>query len=158
MSMLADLPWRLLIAGAGPAESDVRRAFASLEPRIHWFGMLDRSTLHRLYRCADLYLWPAVKEAWGMALLEAQASGLPVVAGRSGGVPAIVADGVTGLLVEPANAGQFAAALRSLLADPERREKMSAAAWAKAERDHDIAAAATLLDEHIRAALPPASG
>ena len=46
-----------------------------------------------MYAAADLYVWPAVREAYGIALLEAQAAGLPVVAGREGGVAEVVADG-----------------------------------------------------------------
>ena len=58
-----------------------------------------------------------------MALLEAQAAGLPVVAGRSGGVPSVVADGETGLLAPEGDAAAFAEAVGALLADPERRAR-----------------------------------
>ena len=71
-----------------------------------------------VYAAADLYVWPACNEAYGMALLEAQAAGVPVVAGREGGVADVVADGATGLLVEPRSPTAFAAAVRSLLARP----------------------------------------
>ena len=55
-----------------------------------------KTALPACYAAADLYVWPAVREAYGMAMLEAQAAGLPVVAGREGGVAEVVADGVTG--------------------------------------------------------------
>ncbi len=153
LSDIADRPWRLVIAGVGAAERDVRAAFAPFDGRIIWVGELDRVTLHRLYRSADMYVWPAIKEAFGMALLEAQASGLPVVAGRSGGVATIVRHGETGLLAEEGDASAFAAAVRSLLDDAGVRTRMSLAASACTAREHDVSGAAALLDRHIRAAL-----
>jgi glycosyltransferase involved in cell wall biosynthesis len=84
-----------------------------------------------------------------MALLEAQASGLPVVAGASGGVPAIVAAGETGLLVPPGDAAAFAAALRRLIVSNDLRARMAASARAKVEREHDLPAAAARLGEII---------
>jgi len=146
-------PWHALLAGAGPAEPEVRDAFAPLEGRITWIGMLDRVSLADLYRAGDLYLWPAVKEAWGMTLIEAQAAGLPVVAGRSGGVAAVVADGRTGLLTPEGDADAFAAAVRRLLGDPGLRTRMSGAAEDRAAREHDIAAAADRLDTMLRGLL-----
>jgi glycosyltransferase involved in cell wall biosynthesis len=101
---------------------------------------------------ADLFVWPAINEAFGMAILEAQASGLPVVAGRSGGVADVVADGLTGLLAPPGDAAAFAAAVRTLLLDPARHAAMAAAARDKIRRDHDLPAAAHRLAEII--ALP----
>ena len=121
---LTDLPWRLIIAGAGPAEADVRAAFAPLADRITWLGILPPDHLRRLYRAADLYVWPAIKEAFGMTLVEAQAAGLPVVAGRSGGVASIVTDNETGLLTPEGDATAFASAVRALLTDPTRRRAM----------------------------------
>jgi glycosyltransferase involved in cell wall biosynthesis len=150
LSQLADIPWRLIVAGSGPAEKAVRTAFAPLEERVYWAGVVAPEGLRQLYRAADLYLWPAVKEAWGMALLEAQAAGLPVVAGRSGGVPAIVADGETGLLTPEGDATAFAAAVRTLLDDPDRRHAMGAQAMERTMRHHDISNAAETLDQHLR--------
>jgi glycosyltransferase involved in cell wall biosynthesis len=121
---LPHLPWSLVIAGAGPAEAEVRRAFAPFESRVRWAGMLDRETLGKLYRAADVFAWPAIKEAWGMVLLEAQAAGLPVVAGRSGGVASVVADGETGALAPEGDDAAFAEALGALLGNPELRMVM----------------------------------
>jgi glycosyltransferase involved in cell wall biosynthesis len=149
LSSLTDLPWQVVIAGVGPAEAKVRAAFARIRKRVRWTGTLEPEALRRLYRAADLYLWPAVKEAWGMAFLEAQASGLPVVAGRSGGVPAVVSDGKTGLLAPEGDAIAFSGAVRRLLADPELRAAMGRAAMQHAARDHDIHLAAELLGWHL---------
>ena len=151
MSGLTDLRWHLIIAGVGPAESEVRALFAPLAERVRWVGMLDPVTLAKTYKASDLYVWPAIKEAWGMALLEAQAAGLPVAAGRSGGVAGIVADGETGLLSPEGDTAAFALSVRLLLADSERRAQMRRAADQRTRREHDISAAAALLDQHIRA-------
>jgi glycosyltransferase involved in cell wall biosynthesis len=150
MARLADRRWQLVIAGIGEAEAHVRQAFAPMADRVRWAGILSPDLLRLLYRSADLYVWPAVKEAFGMALLEAQAAGLPVVAGRSGGVAGVVGDRVTGLLVREGDTDDLADAVASLLEDPVRRREMSVAAQEKAEREHDVAVAARTLDEHLR--------
>jgi glycosyltransferase involved in cell wall biosynthesis len=155
LSRLADLPWRLLVAGNGPAEAEVRAAFAPVAARVRWLGALDGAALRGLYAACDLCVWPAVKEAWGMVLVEAQAAGLAVVAGRSGGVASVVADGETGLLVTPGDAGAFAGAVRRLLADPDLRRMMGSAAMARAACEHDIGAAADRLDRHLAALARP---
>ncbi len=150
LSALVDQRWQLIIAGEGAAEAKVRAAFADFSERIRWVGVLEPDRLKQLYRAADIYVWPAVKEAWGVAFLEAQASGLPVVAGRSGGVPGIIADGETGLLVPEGDSNAFAAALASLLADSQKRQAMGRAAMDRAARVHDVSTAAALLDRHLR--------
>lgn len=150
MSQISDRPWQLIIAGKGPAEQTVRELFASLGERVRWAGMLTPDVLKQVYRAADLYLWPAVKEAFGVALIEAQAAGLPVIAGRSGGVSSVVADGETGLLVLEGDAPAFARAVAELLAEPERRTAMGRTAVEHAARDNDIVGAAALLDAQLR--------
>ena len=114
-------------------------------PRIRWRGALGESAVAAALADADLFVWPAINEAFGMALLEAQASGLPVVAGASGGVSAVVADGTTGILVPPGDPVRFAAALRLLIRDSGRRTAMGMAARARILRDHDLAPAALRL-------------
>jgi glycosyltransferase involved in cell wall biosynthesis len=75
---------------------------------------------------------------------------LPVVAGNTGGVATIVADGESGLLVAPGDADAFAAAVRTLLADPGRRAAMGEAARHLVLRRHDLPTAARSLDAAIR--------
>jgi glycosyltransferase involved in cell wall biosynthesis len=72
----------------------------------------------------DVYVQPSLMEGFGIAVLEAMAREKPVVASRTGGLPDIVVDGETGLLVPPGHIGELARAVTSLLKDPARREAM----------------------------------
>jgi glycosyltransferase involved in cell wall biosynthesis len=88
-----------------------------------------------------------------MTLLEAQAAGVPVIAGASGGVPTIVAGDRTGLLTPPGDAAAFAAAVRLLLDDPARRQQMGETARELVAEDHDIGTAARILDRTMQDAI-----
>jgi glycosyltransferase involved in cell wall biosynthesis len=145
LAQLLDLPWSLDVVGDGPARPEVEHALVPLGARVVYRGALGEAAVTDALAAADLYVWPAINEAFGMALLEAQASGLPVVAGNAGGVGDVVASGVTGLLVPPGDADAFAAALRRLILDPEATAAMAVAARAKTRRDHDLLAAAARL-------------
>jgi hypothetical protein len=144
---LQDLPWQLVVVGDGPARGEVEAEFADFAAaRVRFAGETSLQALPRVYAACDLLVWPAVNEAYGMALLEAQASGLPVVAGASGAVPEIVRDGVTGALAAPGEPAAFTAALRALLGDPGRRRLMAAAASEAVQAEHGLPTAARRLD------------
>jgi glycosyltransferase involved in cell wall biosynthesis len=145
-----DQPFQLLIAGDGPAEAQVRAALKPLGRRVRYLGRLEESEVPELLVASDLYVWPAIGEAYGLAILEAQAAGLPVVAGRSGGVGDIVADGITGILVPAGDAAAFSAATAVLIDDETRRARMGTAARRKIAANHDLAAAASRLDAVLR--------
>jgi glycosyltransferase involved in cell wall biosynthesis len=151
---LLDLDWTLEVVGDGVARAEVMMALAPLDGRAIWAGSLDADSLERHLAAADLYVWPAINEAFGMALLEAQASGLPVVAGASGGVAEIVAHEITGLLVTPGDAATFAAAARRLIADASLRRRYAAAARRRVLAEHDLPAAAARLGAVIEALRP----
>ena len=120
LRQLTDLPWRLVVAGDGSARPEIEAALESAAPgRACFLGTLAARELAEVYAACDLYAWPAVNEAYGMALLEAQAAGLPVVSCATRGVPDVVIDGRTGILVK--NENLLAEALRELLVDAERR-------------------------------------
>jgi glycosyltransferase involved in cell wall biosynthesis len=138
---LLDRPWRLLVAGDGPAAAAVDAALAPLGRRVQRLGLVRGDPLAQALAAADLCVWPAVGEAYGLALLEAQAAACPVVAGRTGGVPEVVADGVSGVLVPVGDADAFAAAVADLLARPAHRREMGEQARARALREHHIDAA-----------------
>lgn len=146
-------PWRFIVVGDGPARGDVRRAFAPLRGRMHFLGALPQADLVPLYAASDLLVWPAINEAIGMAILEAQAAGLPAVAGAAGATGVIVAEGKTGQLAPLGLAVPFRRAVAELLARPELRHAMSTAAIAKTGRLHGIDCAAARLDEILRRAV-----
>ncbi len=145
LSRLQSRDWQLLIAGDGPAAPEIRRAFAPLGRRVIWLGQCDADEMAGLYAAADLLVWPAIREAIGMSLLEAQSAGLPVVAGRSGAVPQIIADGETGLVAAYGDEADFARRTEALLTDPERRIRMGQAAMGRVQQHHDLPAAARRL-------------
>jgi glycosyltransferase involved in cell wall biosynthesis len=151
LAQLLDRAWTLEVIGAGPARDDVAAALAPLGPRVRFVGEAGEIEVAARLATAGLFVWPAINEAFGMALLEAQASGLAVVAGNSGGVGAVVADGKTGLLTPLGDVAAFAAAVRQLLEDPARCAALGAAARRKTLSQHDIASTATRLAAMIAA-------
>jgi glycosyltransferase involved in cell wall biosynthesis len=154
LSQLLDRPWSLEVIGDGPARRDVEAALYPLEQRVTWAGEIGPVEIARRLASADLCVWPALNEAFGMALLEAQASGVPVVAGAGGGVSEIVVDGITGLLVPPNDAPAFARAVRSLLLDRARRAAFAEVARRRVSEEHDISSAARRLNAVFDAVSP----
>lgn len=147
LASIDDRPVVAWIVGDGPARAEVEAAFAGVrEHQVVFAGLQSAQTLRDFYAAADLFVWPAVDEPFGMALLEAQASGLPVVAGASRGVPDIVRDRVTGRLVTPGDSAAFAQAVVELLGDRDHLGAMAAAARELAVREHDIATATAKLN------------
>lgn len=145
LSLIRDRPWHLLVVGGGDARAAVEAALAPLAHKVSFLGELAAERLPPLYAAADLYVWPAVREAYGLAMLEAQAAGLPVVAGREGGVGEIVVDGGTGLLADPRDPAALASAIATLLDDAGRRRAMGEAARGHVAARHSLAAAADRL-------------
>jgi glycosyltransferase involved in cell wall biosynthesis len=145
LKRITDRPWTLVVAGDGPARADVAQAFSAISSRVRWLGLVTEHALPAVYAAADLYVWPAVNEAYGLAFLEAQAAGLPVCAGRCGGVPDVVGDGETGCLVPVGDAAALARAVAHLLDDSARRGAMACEAALRIARRHDLAPAAAAL-------------
>ncbi len=145
LARIAHRPWQLLVIGDGPARVAVDAALAPLGPRVRHAGTVAPRELPAWLAAADLHLWPAVDEAWGMAFIEAAAAGLPSVAGAEGGVGAVVRDGITGLLVPARDPDRFAGAVAELLDQPDRRRAMGEAARRTALAEHDLVPAAAAL-------------
>ena len=145
LDRLADLPWKLAIAGDGPERATVAGLFPA--DRLHLLGMVAAERMPSLYAAADLLVWPAANEAYGMTFLEAQAASLPIVAGADRAVPEIVADGVSGLLAPPGDVAGFASLVRLALTEPLRRRKLAEGGAHRAVDALDIKAAATRLND-----------
>ncbi len=123
---------RLAIVGDGPARRDLERAFAGT-PTI-FTGLLQGEDLAAAYASADVFLFPSTTETLGMAMIEALASGLPVVAARSGASHEVVSDGENGILYEKDSATALVAAVRRLISDYGLRTALSRAARRAAEQ------------------------
>lgn len=129
LERIEGLSWTLAIAGDGPCREEVRSEFARFDPaRIEWLGERSSVEMPQLYAQGCIYAWPGFGEAYGIAYLEAQAAGLPVLAQDIDGVAGVVRDGRTGILTPPRDVGAFADGLAILLEDAALRRSMSQAA------------------------------
>jgi glycosyltransferase involved in cell wall biosynthesis len=113
---------RLVVAGDGPARHELE---LTAPLGTHFVGELTGEALAELYASADVFCFPSTTDTFGQVLLEAGASGLPVVAADAGGASELVVPRRTGLLVPPEEADPFAAALIQLVADPELRARLA---------------------------------
>jgi glycosyltransferase involved in cell wall biosynthesis len=129
----------VVLAGGGDLLPAFQREAVSFPGRLHLPGPVLRDTLPDLYRAADLFVLPAVHDSRGNVdglpnvILEAMASGLPVVASGISGIPLAVEDGVTGLLVPEKEPAALLGALRRLLAGPGQAKEMGERGRRKAE-------------------------
>ncbi len=154
LSMLLDLPWTLTIAGDGNEREAVKQLFASFPAeRIEWLGQVDPDQVPRLLQGGGIYVWPGSGEAYGLAYLEAQAAGLPVVAQDTAGVPEVVQNGVTGILTRQGDIEEFAMAVRRLLASNEDRQRMAAAARQFVFTERSVQQAAQVLNRELERSL-----
>lgn len=150
------------LAGGGDLLEPLRAASAAWSGRVHFPGPVLHDQLPDLYRAADLFVLPAVHDAAGNVdglpnvILEAMASGLPVVASAISGIPLAVADGATGLLVPEGDVAALAAALAALAGDPGRRAALGAAGRARAVAELTWDAVAARYRDAYRLALTPA--
>jgi phosphatidylinositol alpha-1,6-mannosyltransferase len=152
---------RLLLVGGGPYERRLRRLAAAspVADRIHLAGEVAWEDLPAHYAAGDVFAMPCRTrwlgldlEALGVVFLEAAAAGLPVVAGRSGGAPETVVEGVTGTVVDGRRPGPVADAVAGLLADPARARAMGAAGRRRVEDELSWAAVVARLQRLLASA------
>jgi glycosyltransferase involved in cell wall biosynthesis len=148
-----DARWELLVAGEGPARAQVEDAFArsGIAGRVCYLGPVPGRRLAEVYAACDLAPWPAVNEAYGMSLLEAQAAGVPVVSCATRGVPDVVLDGRTGVLVPYGDEAALGDAVRQLVDDAARRHALGGEAARFVAGSRSIAAAAQALSRALGA-------
>lgn len=149
LALLPDkLPWTLDIIGNGPERETVERLFERIDPaRIVWHSEKNPAEIADILSNASLYVWPGHGEAYGLAYLEAQAAGLPVIAERIAGVPEVVRNGETGILTAPGDAEAYADAITELLTHRDRRREMARNARHFARIERSIENAASTLND-----------
>ncbi|TBA34823.1 glycosyltransferase family 4 protein [Rhizobium ruizarguesonis] len=150
LRLIEDRPWTLAVIGDGPMRQEVQGLFAGLAGRIEWLGERNAVEIAELLGHGGLYVWPGCGEAYGLAYLEAQAAGLPVVAQETAGVPAVVEAGVTGLLTPDGDVAAYAEAVAGLLDDRQRRDAMGQAARRFVLVERSLAMAAQVLNGILR--------
>lgn len=125
---------RLRVTLAGPGEPTAEAAeLLAADERLEWIGWLEPAQKDELLRAAEVFVISSRTEGLPMALLEAMAHGMAVVATDVGGIPEVVADGEDGLLVPPEDPDALAEALCRLAAEPELRRRLAAAARRRVE-------------------------
>jgi glycosyltransferase involved in cell wall biosynthesis len=134
-----DCQWRLTHIGGGPLDAELKALAAGLGigERIQWLGALPQERVLAAYRAADLFVLAAQIAADGdrdglpNVLMEAQSQRLACIATNISGIPELIKDGETGLLVPPEDAPALADAMRSLIEDPARRQALAQAGFAR---------------------------
>ena len=131
-------PLYLLLVGGGELENTVREQVAALglESRVRFLGI--RADVADILRASDAFVLSSRWEGNPMSVMEAMAAGLPVVSTAVGGVPELVREGETGLLVPSEDTGALAQAIQALVDNPARRQAMGVAARQHAVASFDI--------------------
>lgn len=122
---------KLIIVGDGPLKESLQRQAESIKNKVEFLGAKSHTELARIYASSDIFVAPSVttkdgsKEGLGLVLLEAMASGLPVVGSESGGIPEIIQDGYNGFLVEEKSVEQLTKKIRCLIDSEELCVKLA---------------------------------
>jgi glycosyltransferase involved in cell wall biosynthesis len=140
------LDFRCDLVGDGPQESNLKKQIAQFElgDRVHLLGLQPRPEVLRLLAAADVFCLPSVptragkREGIPVVLMEAMACGLPVVSSRLSGIPELVEDGRTGLLVESGDSRAIADCLYRLAMEPERRRQLGLAGRQRVCAEFDL--------------------
>ncbi|REJ65419.1 MAG: glycosyltransferase family 1 protein [Planctomycetota bacterium] len=117
---------RLAIIGDGPQREELERRFANVD--AHFVGYLQGAELAAAYASADAFIYASETETMGNVVLEAMASGLPVIAPAAGGIPSLVVHGETGLLFAPGQLDEAVGHVQAVLTDEALRERLGASA------------------------------
>jgi glycosyltransferase involved in cell wall biosynthesis len=155
LERLLPKPWQLLVIGDGEARPQIEALMARVQPGVVFLGERSRPEIAQALGASDVFIWPAINEAIGMALIEAQAAGLPVIAADRPGIAAVVVNGRTGVLCEEGKSFPLADAFNKFIVKgPQSIAAMGKRASTHARRHHDItttgAAFAAKLEALIR--------
>lgn len=140
--------YRLLIGGTGPDSVRLQSLASKMRKRdrIRFLGWVSREHYLRLLARCTAFVLPSLFETFGIVLLEAMASGKPVVASRIIGPADVVIEGETGLLFPPGETGKLRSTIERLLADPRERSRMGTRGRRTAKEHYDFRVTAALLE------------
>jgi glycogen synthase len=152
LSQLKDFRWTWTIAGDGPQMATLKTMAEEygINDRIHFAGWLSSEKLKEQYAAANVFLFPSRHEGMPNAVLEAMASGLPVVATKIAGNEELVVDGETGRLVPTEDVESLQESLKPLLVDAQMREQMGCAARQRVELSFSWASVAQKYKEILQ--------
>lgn len=137
--LLSDFPrLQLLLVGDGPAKGDlVRLAYElGIQERVVIVHPVEDTRIP--LACMEAFVAPSLREGFGLAMVEAMAAGVPVVASNAGGPAEIVEDGKNGFLIPPGDSGAIERALRSLLTEPELKTRIGQQGRLRAQERYDM--------------------
>jgi len=147
----------VLIAGDGSMRAEIANALQALTPHVHLLGRVEPQQVPALLANSDIHVTTSEKEARGLTVLEAFASGIPVLAPRAGGVVENIVDGWNGFLYTPQSVADFANKLQQLAANPGLRQHMGERAQSSLDQyswDNPIYTLVSLWQELIRKRQP----
>jgi glycosyltransferase involved in cell wall biosynthesis len=155
MERLLPKPWQLLIIGDGEARPQVEALMQRVQPGVCFLGERPRPEIAQAMGASDVLIWPAINEAIGMALIEAQAAGLPVITADRPGIAAVVLHGKTGVLCKEGKSLPLADAFNRFIAKgPESVAAMGRRAAIHARRHHDISTAGAAFVRELERLIP----
>ena len=149
LALLPPNSWSLNIAGDGPARAEVDALMAPFGSAVTFLGQLDRASMASAYTDASLFFWPGVNEAFGLVYLEAQASGVPVVAQNRPGVCDVLARAAPSAPHQ--GIAPLAAQITELLSDTRLRTQRGAEARSHIAAHHLLPTAARTLQAGLAA-------
>ena len=158
---LARLPDVTLdIVGDGPSRAELRERAAALglADRVVFHGYMDEAGVRQRLAEADVFVMASFAEGVPVVLMEALAAGVPAVATRIAGIPELIEDGLTGLLVPPAEPTAIAEAVRRLLEDSGLRNRLAATGREKVEREFNLGTECERLANLMTTALSEGAG
>ena len=132
----------LIVIGTGPLEDELKKQAEELGSKVRFLGSKSHNELKEIYASSDVFVMPSItakngdREGLGLVILEAMASGLPVVASRSGGITQLVQEGENGLLCDEKAVAQLSDAINRILTDKALRNRIIAGA-AKTVSEYD---------------------
>jgi colanic acid/amylovoran biosynthesis glycosyltransferase len=151
------VPVHLTFVGAGPKRSELERLCEQLEIADHvtWEGALGQDAVRERYAAADAFCMSSFVEGVPVVLMEAMASELPVVATRIAGIPELVEDGVSGMLVAPGRPDELAGALERLAENPALCRELGERGRRRVEERSDLSLVGAQLHELLRRHVEP---